>query len=143
MIIVLKKPVITEKSMALARAGLYTFLVDRKARKPQIMKSVKAMFDVDPVSVKVINSKPKSKLQRSRRGRITVSGYKKALVGLKKGQSIKLFEAPGAETEEATVTTAEGEPVTTVKEKKSLLKGTKVKVERMTEEKKKGESGAK
>ena len=79
------------------------------------------------MSVKIINSKGKEKIQASRKGYFTTSGAKKAIVQLKKGEKITLFEVAQAE-EEAQVTTAEGEPVAKVK--KSLLGGPKVKIER-------------
>jgi hypothetical protein len=63
------------------------------------------------------------------------------LVQLKNGQTIGYFEATTPESEEeVVVTTAEGEPITTVKEKKSLLKGTKVKIEKDTKKTSKKET---
>ena len=133
----IKRPYISEKSMGLTKMGLYTFEVDRKATKEQIAKLVAEMFKVDVETVKTINIKGKTKLQRSRKGYYVTNPIKKALVQVKKGQKIALFENIGEEEkEEVTVTTAEGEPVT-IKEKKNMLKGTKVKIEKET--KKKGE----
>lgn len=125
--IVLKKPIITEKSMKLAAGGLYTFLVDRKAIKPDIAKAVEERFSVHVTSVKTANFKSERKLQRGKRGYFTVSGFKKALVGLKNGQKIAYFETEDEKKEPA----KERE----VKEKKSLLKGTKVKIEKLEKEK--------
>lgn len=139
--IVLLQPVISEKSMGLTKQSYFTFLVDRRARKPEIKAAVKEQFNVDVLNVKTMNIKSQTKLQRTRRGYFTVSAQKKAVVQLKAGQMISLFEIEaegpgGAPKEEVTVTTAEGEPMTEVKEKKSLLKGTKVKVEKVKKEKK-------
>lgn len=128
--IILKKPVITEKSMKLAKEGLFTFLVDPKARKPQISKAVKDLFGVDIVSVKTANFKGESKRQRGRGDYIKTSGFKKAIIQLKKGQKIGLFE------EEKKV---EEEVASKVKEKKSLLRGTRVKIEKTDETEKKGQ----
>ena len=89
--ILIEKPYITEKSMQLAGAGLYTFKVLQTATKEEIKKIVHSKFNVDVVSVRTISMKPLSKMQRSRKGYFTRSGFKKALVQLKKGQKIALF----------------------------------------------------
>lgn len=127
--IILKEPVITEKSNKLSKEGLFTFLVEKSARKDEIKKAVEEKFDVKVISVKTANYKEKNKSQRSRKGYFTIPGFKKTMVLLKKGQSIGLFSQESAEAE---VTTAESE---TVKEKKSLLKGTKVKIEKKGKDK--------
>lgn len=117
----LKRPVFSEKSMQLAKGGWYTFLVDKKARKPEITTALEKAFGINVVAIKTINFKSLTKQQRSRRGYFTAPAFKKAVVQLKSGQKIGLFE-----TEKAEVETAES----SVKEKKSLLKGTKVKIEK-------------
>lgn len=124
--IVLKRPVISEKSMKQAGIGLYTFIVDKKATKPEIAKAVENKFSVDVTSVKTVTFKSETKMQRGRRGYFTVSGFKKAMVNLKNGQKIALFET---ETPKEEVKEPE------VKEKKSVLKGTKVKIEKADEKK--------
>lgn len=123
--IILKKPIVSEKSMLLADQYLYTFEVDKNATKKQIAKIVAEKFGVKILSVKTINVKGKTKSQKSVRKLYKTSGYKKAIVQVKKGDKIAMFETP---KEEAVVTTAEGEPVK-IKEKKSFFRGTKVKVE--------------
>jgi large subunit ribosomal protein L23 len=131
----LLRPLINEKSMNLTKNWFYTFEVDKTATKDQISKIVKAKFKVDPISVKIVNIAGKKKMQRKVRKYYVTSGIKKALVQLKEGQKIALFEvAPQEETKEVAVRTAEGELVAKTKEKKSLLKGTKVKVEQMSNE---------
>lgn len=122
--IILKKPMITEKSNKLSKESVFTFLVANLARKDEIKKAVEREFAVKVVAVRTANFKKKTKLQRSRKGSFTIPGFKKAMVVLKKGQTIGLFSQ---ESGEAKVTTAETE---TVKEKKSLLRGTKVKIEK-------------
>lgn len=124
--IILKRPIITEKSMKLAQAGLYTFEVDKDATKPQIAKAIAEKFNVKVLNVKIINVKSKVKSQRKVRKTYEVSGFKKALVQLGKGEKIALFETP---KQEAVVTAAEGEKVK-IKEKKDILGRTKVKVEK-------------
>lgn len=124
--IVIKRPIITEKSMRLAQTGLYTFEVDKRATKPVIAKKVAEKFNVKVLGVKVINVKGRAKQQKRARKVYQSDGMKKALVQIGKGQKIALFETP---KEEVTVTTGEGELIK-LKEKKDILGRTKVKVER-------------
>lgn len=125
---IIKRAVIGEKSMKQVKEGLFTFIVDKKARKKMIIRAIEEMFEVDVLGVKTANFKPVEKMQKLKRAYYTKPGFKKAVVRVKKGQKITLFEAesPEAEVKEE------------VKEKKSLLKGTKVKIER-SKEKEKGE----
>lgn len=124
--IILKRPIVTEKSMLLAKNGLYTFEVDKNATKPLVAKKVAEKFNVKVLEVKIINIKGKVKSQKRVRKLYKSAGIKKALVQVKKGDKIAIFETP---KEEAVVTTAEGEPIK-LKEKKDILGRTKVKVER-------------
>ncbi|MBI3485741.1 50S ribosomal protein L23 [Candidatus Daviesbacteria bacterium] len=130
----LKRPYISEKSMILVKSNFYTFEVAKTLTKLQIAKLVKDKFKVDVVDVRVINIHGKFKNQRTKKGQFKTKGIKKALVKIKKGQKIALFEA-APEEKEVKVTTGEGEQVTSIKEKKSLLKGTKVKIEKETKKK--------
>jgi len=123
--IILKRPIITEKSMLLAKGGLYTFEVDKNASKIQIGKRVAEKFGVKVVDVKTIMVKGETKSQRKVRKNYKTAGFKKALVRVEKGQTIAIFETP---KEQAIVTTAESEPIK-LKEKKDFLGRTKVKVE--------------
>lgn len=120
---IIKRPIISEKSLADAKDGYFTFLVDRAARKQEIANAIEKRFEVKVIDINTSNYKDQTKQQRRVRLSFTISGYKKAVVKLKKGQKIGLFEAETAEVE-----TVESEP--TIKEKKSRLKGTKVKIER-------------
>jgi large subunit ribosomal protein L23 len=134
--VVLQKPVITEKSMKQTESGLYTFMVEKRFKKPEIIKAVADKFKVDVIGIKTINVKDRVRLQRSRKGFFTQSGYKKAMILLKAGQKIALFEKAVAPEEDVVVTSAEGEPVMEVKEKKGLLRRSKVKIEKVAKEKK-------
>lgn len=122
---ILKRPIITEKSMKLAATNFYTFEVDKNANKLQIAKIVADKFNVKVLSVKIINVKGEIKSQRKVRKMYQASGIKKAIVQTDKNGKIALFETP---KEEVTVTTAEGEPIR-LKEKKDILGRTKVKIE--------------
>lgn len=124
--IILKRPIITEKSMKLAQNNFYTFEVDKRATKPQIARVVSDKFKVMVLGVKVFNVKGQAKTQRRVRKSFQTENFKKAIVQVKKGEKIAIFETP---KEEAVVTTAEGEPQI-MKEKKDLLGRTKVRVEK-------------
>jgi ribosomal protein L23 len=128
--IVLLRPLINEKSMALTKTGLYTFEVGRTVSKQQIEQLVRNKFGVNVLSVKTITTGGKEKMQSSRKGYYRTKPTKKAIVQLKKGQKIALFEVAEPDKEEVQVKTAEGEVIANVKEKKGFLGGPKVKIER-------------
>lgn len=125
--IILKRPIITEKSMKLADKHMYTFEVDKNATKDDIAKTVADKFNVKVLDVKTINVKGEMKSQRRVRKVYKTAGFKKAIVQVGKTQKIAMFETP--KEEEVAVTTAEGEKVM-LKEKKDILGRTKVKVEK-------------
>ncbi|MDP3733021.1 MAG: 50S ribosomal protein L23 [Candidatus Daviesbacteria bacterium] len=124
--IILLRPIISEKSMKLASSGEYTFEVARAANKKQIAEAVQEKFKVSVVGIKTINLKSKTKIQKRIRRFYQTGKLKKAIVKVKKGQIIPIFETP---KDEAVVTTAEGEPIK-IKERKDILGRTKVKVEK-------------
>ena len=87
---VLKKPVLTEKSLILLQEeNKYTFDVDVNANKIEIRNAVEKMFNVKVESVNVMNVRPKTK----RVGRYTgkTNRRRKAIVKLAEGQKIDLF----------------------------------------------------
>lgn len=136
---IILRPLINEKSMGLTKTGFYTFEVAKAATKDQISKVVAEKFKVTVESVATMNRAGKTKMQRTRKGYFKQADIKKAIVKVKKGDKIALFEQITAEMADphaghdhgdVQVRTAEGETLTTVKESKSLLKGTKVKVEK-------------
>lgn len=124
--IILIKPIISEKSMKLAQSGLYTFEVAKDANKPLIAKAVSEKFKVKVLRVNIINIKGKVKSQKRVRRSYQTQGFKKAMVQLGKNEKIAIFETP---KEEIAISRAEGEPVR-IKEKKDILGRTKVKVEK-------------
>jgi large subunit ribosomal protein L23 len=81
---------VSEKSYGQIVENRYTFKVHKDAHKTQIRQAVEQFFDVKVVSVNVIKVQPKPK----RRGMIkgTRSGWKKAIVELKAGDKIDIFE---------------------------------------------------
>lgn len=87
-------PIISEKSMKNANSGKFTFRVAIKAGKNQIKKEVSNKFKVDVVDIATIIMKPKKKRTFQRREAITPS-WKKAIVKVKSGQKIALFDLGG------------------------------------------------
>ena len=85
---IIKAPIITEKSSALAANNVITFSVDTRANKTQIKQAIEKIFNVEVESVNTVNVKPKKK----RVGRYVgkTNKVKKAIVKLKKGSSIEL-----------------------------------------------------
>lgn len=129
---VILRPLINEKSMGLTKLGFYTFEVARGATKDKIAKVVADKFKVKVVSVRTLNQTGKTKIQRTKKGHFKEPNLRKAIVKVGKNDKITIFEHSQPE-KDVTVTTAEGEPVSQVKEKKSLLKGTKVRIEKTAE----------
>jgi large subunit ribosomal protein L23 len=84
------KPVLSEKSTDLNAQGKYVFRVAMKANKHLIKKAVKDMFAVtaDKVNVSIVRGKRK----RVRYQYGFTPAWKKAVVTLKKGEKIELFE---------------------------------------------------
>ena len=84
----IRNPIITEKATILSEQNKTVFKVHEKANKKTIKKNIEKLFKVKVVKINIINLKSKKKFKQ---GRIsTKSGYKKAIVTLKKGQSIDL-----------------------------------------------------
>ena len=81
-------PNITEKSTSLSDFNKIVFKEDREANKESIKKSIEKIFKVNVIKINTINMKRKSKIVRNKKA--FKSGYKKAIVTLKKGQSIDL-----------------------------------------------------
>lgn len=92
---ILIRPLITEKMTNLtADKGKYGFIVNPKANKIEIKKAIEKKFNVHVVDVKTINYKGKTKTQFRKSGRFEgrTSKFKKAIVTLKEGETIELFE---------------------------------------------------
>ena len=81
-------PNVTEKSTSLSEFNKVVFKVHDGATKVSIKKSIEKIFKVNVIKVNTINFKSKTKNVRGKKS--FKSGYKKAIVTLKKGQSIDL-----------------------------------------------------
>jgi len=87
---VLIRPVVSEKSYEQITRNKYTFKVHPDAHKTQIRQAVEELFDVSVVTVNVVKVQPKPKRRGVYKG--VRPGWKKAIVQLKPGDSIEIFE---------------------------------------------------
>jgi len=81
-------PLVTEKSTNLSEQNKIVFKVPTRANKKNLKKNIEKIFKVNVVKINIINKQNRNKLTRGRK--VKVSGYKKAIITLKKGQSIDL-----------------------------------------------------
>jgi len=81
-------PVVTEKSTNLSELNKITFKVPDGANKKNLKKNIEKIFKVNVTKINIINKQNRTKLTRGKK--VKVSGYKKAIITLKKGQSIDL-----------------------------------------------------
>jgi large subunit ribosomal protein L23 len=90
------RPVISEKSFALAEAGKYTFRVHDNAHKTEVRQAIEQLFDVSVLEVRTawVKSKPKRRGHTEGRTR----RWKKAIVQVREGDTIPIFQ--GLETHE-------------------------------------------
>ena len=81
-------PVVTEKSTNLSELNKIVFKVPDGANKKNLKKNIEKIFKVNVTKINIINKQNRTKVTRGRK--VKVSGYKKAIITLKKGQSIDL-----------------------------------------------------
>ena len=81
-------PIVTEKSTNISEQNKIVFKVPVKANKTNLKKNIEKIFKVNVIKINTIKNKPKTKIVRGRLGKKT--GFKKAVVTLKKGQTIDL-----------------------------------------------------
>ena len=81
-------PVVTEKSTNLSEQNKIIFKVPKKANKKNLKKNIEKIFKVNVTKINIINKKTRTKTTRGKK--VKVKGFKKAIITLKKGQSIDL-----------------------------------------------------
>ena len=81
-------PLVTEKSTNLSEQNKIIFKVNSKANKKNLKQNIEKIFKVNVTKVNIINKKTRMKTTRGKK--VRVKGYKKAIITLKKGQSIDL-----------------------------------------------------
>ena len=81
-------PLLTEKTTNLSEQNKVVFKVPASANKKNLKINIEKIFKVNVTKINIINKQNRTKLTRGRK--VKVSGYKKAIITLKKGQSIDL-----------------------------------------------------
>ena len=81
-------PMVTQKSTNLSEQNKIVFKVPTGANKVNLKKNIEKIFKVNVTKINIINKQNRTKLTRGKK--VKVSGFKKAIITLKKGQSIDL-----------------------------------------------------
>jgi len=81
-------PMVTEKSTNLSEQNKIVFKVPNQANKLNLKKNIEKIFKVNVTKINIINKQTRRKITRGRK--VKVKGYKKAIITLKKGQTIDL-----------------------------------------------------
>ena len=81
-------PMVTEKSTNLSELNKVVFKVPDSANKKNLKKNIEKIFKVNVTKINIINKQNRTKVTRGKK--VKVSGFKKAIVTLKKGQNIDL-----------------------------------------------------
>ena len=81
-------PMITEKTTNLSELNKIVFKVPVSANKKNLKSNIEKIFKVNVTKINILNKQSKTKLTRGKK--VRVSGFKKAIITLKKGQSIDL-----------------------------------------------------
>ncbi len=87
---IIRRPIVSERTMALMEENKYTFVVDLGATKPQIREAVEQIFDVKVEKVNTM--RVTGKVRRMGRNEGKRPDWKKAIVTVKEGDRIELFE---------------------------------------------------
>ena len=81
-------PIITEKATSQSEQNKVTFKIHKNASKKSIKKSIEKLFKVNVIKINIINKQNRKVVKRGKK--VNIQGYKKAIITLKKGQSIDL-----------------------------------------------------
>ena len=81
-------PMLTEKTTNLSEQNKIVFSVPREANKTNLKKNIEKIFKVNVTKINIVNKQNRLKIVRGRK--VKVQGFKKAIITLKKGQSIDL-----------------------------------------------------
>jgi len=81
-------PHVTEKTTNLSEQNKVVFKVPSSANKKNLKTNIEKIFKVNVTKINIINKQSRTKLSRGRK--VKISGFKKAIITLKKGQSIDL-----------------------------------------------------
>lgn len=89
---IIRKPIITEKSLKDATNGIFTFAVDNCVNKITIRKEIEKLFKVHVADITTTVMSGKKRIVGRKRIPVYETDWKKAKVTLKKGEKIDLFE---------------------------------------------------
>ena len=81
-------PLVTEKSTNFSELNKIVFKVPSSANKENLKKNIEKIFKVNVTKINIINKQNRTKVTRGKK--VKISGFKKAIITLKKGQSIDL-----------------------------------------------------
>ena len=81
-------PLVTEKSTNLSEQNKIIFKVNSRANKKNLKSNIEKIFKVNVTKINIVNKQNRTKVTRGKK--VNVQGYKKAIITLKKGQSIDL-----------------------------------------------------
>ena len=84
----IRSPIITEKATILSDQNKIVFKVPFRANKKNLKNNIEKLFKVNVTKINIINKQNRTKITRGKK--VKISGYKKAIITLKKGQSIDL-----------------------------------------------------
>ncbi|MBN2532622.1 MAG: 50S ribosomal protein L23 [Spirochaetales bacterium] len=84
------EPIVTEKSNTMRERNKYGFKVDSRSNKKQIKRAIEVLFNVRPLKCNIINCKRKPRRVRYQPG--YTATWKKAIVTLREGEKISIFE---------------------------------------------------
>ena len=81
-------PMVTEKTTNLSEQNKIVFKVPRAANKVNLKKNIEKIFKVNVIKINIVNKQNRTVIKRGKK--VNVQGHKKAIITLKKGQSIDL-----------------------------------------------------
>jgi large subunit ribosomal protein L23 len=81
-------PIVTEKSTNMSEQNKVVFKVPRSSNKAILKKNIEKIFKVNVTKINIVNKQNRKVVKRGKK--VNVQGYKKAIITLKKGQSIDL-----------------------------------------------------
>lgn len=87
---VIVRPYITEKAAILMERNIYSFVVTKGATKYQVRDAIKALYNVTPLAVRIVNKQPRHFMSRARGRDMMEHGERKAYVYLKKDDRLNL-----------------------------------------------------
>ena len=81
-------PLVTEKSTNLSEQNKIVFKVPKNSNKKNLKNNIEKIFKVNVIKINIVNKQNRLKITRGKK--VKISGFKKAIITLKKGQSIDL-----------------------------------------------------